>query len=267
MDEARDPARGAVEFAQESPGLEGGDALPDGRPHLRGGSVGVGLPTDGKAVSSSSSSPSPGDGPCRLHALVALVRPAVEAGLGESAEDVALACSPHETPLRATTNCACVPCFLCLLKGWPAAIRLKWTEVSRPGSGTPSSTRPVLLRERGGEGGQELDGLGHVAVDGGGADPEGGSELGTGPAVAEAGDAVSRPGQMRLMIQQMIAGLGMTRTANTLVVGYRAGREPCPEGSWPTGRCPANARVPLQRPAWPVARAVPAARGADARAA
>jgi hypothetical protein len=37
----------------------------------------------------------------------------------------------------------------------------------------------------GGEGGQELDGLGDVPVDGGGADPEAGRELGIGLAVAE----------------------------------------------------------------------------------
>lgn len=87
-------------------------------------------------------------------------------------------------------TCTFMPCFLCLpeKKGRSAAIR-------SIGRSVPSRIRYAFIDaacncfgERGGEGGQEFDGLGDVPVDSGGADPETGCELGVGLAVAEVGE-------------------------------------------------------------------------------
>jgi hypothetical protein len=77
------------ELAQEPPGLEGGHGLFDQCADLRAGPV-DGLLTDGKAVSSAAVGEADG-ADC---ALIALVRPAVDAGLGESVDDAVLACGP-----------------------------------------------------------------------------------------------------------------------------------------------------------------------------
>lgn len=89
LDEARDPGRRAAEFAEEPPGLEGGDGLLDQCPDLRMGPV-DGLLTSGKAVPSAAVR----ETDRAACALVALVRPAVDAGLGEGVDDAVLACGP-----------------------------------------------------------------------------------------------------------------------------------------------------------------------------
>jgi hypothetical protein len=93
LNEARDSGGRAAELAQKPPGLEGGDGLFDQCPHLRVGSV-DGLLTDGKAVPSAAVRET--DRTAR--ALVALVRPAVDAGLGRAS---IMPCSRAVRPHRA----------------------------------------------------------------------------------------------------------------------------------------------------------------------
>ena len=81
LDEARDPSRRAAEFAEEAPGLEGGDGLLDQCTDLRVGPV-DGLLAGGEAVPSAAVR----ETNCAACALVALVRPAGEACLGESVD-------------------------------------------------------------------------------------------------------------------------------------------------------------------------------------
>lgn len=82
LDEAGDPGGRASQFAEESPGLEGGDGLLDEGPDLRVGPVhrllacGEGLP------------PSPArDADRAAGTSVSLVGPARDTGLGEGADD------------------------------------------------------------------------------------------------------------------------------------------------------------------------------------
>jgi len=89
LGEARDAGGGAAELAQEPPGLEGGDGLFDRCPRLRVAPV-DGLLTGGRAVPSAAVR----EADHAARALVALVRPVVDAGLGESVDDAVLACGP-----------------------------------------------------------------------------------------------------------------------------------------------------------------------------
>lgn len=87
LDEARDASRRALEFMEESPGLERGDGLFDQRPALHVGPV-EGLLAFGKAVPSAVV----GEADRAACALVTLFRPAVDAGLGEDVDNAVLAC-------------------------------------------------------------------------------------------------------------------------------------------------------------------------------
>jgi hypothetical protein len=89
LDEARDPGRRAAELTKESPGLEGGNDLLNQGPDLRVGPV-DGLLADGQFVPPATV----GRADCAACALVALVRPAGDAGLGESVDDAVLAGGP-----------------------------------------------------------------------------------------------------------------------------------------------------------------------------
>src|SRR5687768_6492052 len=89
LDEARDSGRRTLEFAQETPGLEGGDGLFDQCPHLRMGPIDS-LLAGGKTVPSAAVR----EADRAARALVALVRPAGDAGRGEGVDDAVLACGP-----------------------------------------------------------------------------------------------------------------------------------------------------------------------------
>src|SRR5690348_15189601 len=89
LDEAGDSGRRAAEPAEEPPGLEGGVGLFDLGPDPCVGSV-DGLLTDGEAVPPAAVR----EADRAACALVALVRPAVDAGLGESVDDAVLAGRP-----------------------------------------------------------------------------------------------------------------------------------------------------------------------------
>jgi hypothetical protein len=78
LDEAGDPGRRAAEFAEEPPGLEGCDGLFDQCADLRVGSI-DGLLAVGQVVPSAAVRATD----CAACTLVALVRPAGDAGLGE----------------------------------------------------------------------------------------------------------------------------------------------------------------------------------------
>lgn len=86
LGEAGDLGCRAAELAEDPPGLEGGDGLFDLGPDLCVGSV-DGLVIGGEAV------PPAGvrEADRAACALVALVRPAGDAGLGESVDDALLA--------------------------------------------------------------------------------------------------------------------------------------------------------------------------------
>src|ERR1044072_3844503 len=90
LDEAGDPGCRAAESAEESPGLEGGDGLFD-----QGGDLGLrpvdGLLASGQLVPSAAVGVTDG----AAGALVALVRPAVDADLGQGVDDAVLVCGPH----------------------------------------------------------------------------------------------------------------------------------------------------------------------------
>jgi hypothetical protein len=86
LDEAGDSGRRAAEPAEDPPGLEGGDGLFDQGPDLCVGSV-DGLLTGGEAVPPAAA----GETDRAARALVALVRPAGDAGFGESVDDAVLA--------------------------------------------------------------------------------------------------------------------------------------------------------------------------------
>ena len=75
----------------------------------------------------------------------------------------------------------------------PGGAHSRSAEACHPESDTPSSTRPVRLRRAWGKSGQDLDGLGDVPVDSGGADPETGHELGIELTVAEVGEGKQGP--------------------------------------------------------------------------
>ena len=89
LDEAGDSGRRAAEPAEDPPGLEGGDGLFDQGPDLCVGSV-DGLLPDGEAVPPVAV----WEADRAACALVALVRPAGDAGLGGSVDDAVLAGRP-----------------------------------------------------------------------------------------------------------------------------------------------------------------------------
>ena len=82
LDEARDPSGRATELAEESPGLEGGDGLLDAGTNPRVGPVDC-LLTCGERLPPASV----GNTDRASGTLIALVRPAVGACLGERVDD------------------------------------------------------------------------------------------------------------------------------------------------------------------------------------
>lgn len=121
LDEARDPGGRAAKLAEESPGLEGGDGLLDEGTDPRVGPVDC-LLTCGERLPPASV----GNTDRVSGTLIALVRPAVGASLGERGVDAVLAgrtdivdspgpCrrGPQQATESSAMTCTFLPCFLC----------------------------------------------------------------------------------------------------------------------------------------------------------
>lgn len=198
LDEAGDPGGRAPEFAQEPPGLEGGDGLLDKGPDLRVGPVGC-LLARGEGLP-----PAPvGDPDRSAGTAVSLVRPAARASAGQGVDDAVLAGradvvdgpgqgrrGPQQPAEGIGQDLHVHPVPLVL----PRVVGpVGGDPVDRQQGAVEDHERfqrrgPCGFGEGGREGGQERDGLGDVPVRGGRSDAEPGRELGIRVAVAEVGE-------------------------------------------------------------------------------
>jgi hypothetical protein len=157
-DEACDASGRAPQFAEESPGLEGGDGLLDQGPDLGMRPV-DGLLTSGKCLPTSPVR----DAACAPGASVSLVGPALDAGVREGADDAVVGGRPgrrgrhRAEPARPTAagrkdgpgpaRSSRVSCVCRSRRGGPRRCG-RWAAACRPGARMPSSM-PYGLPPRG----------------------------------------------------------------------------------------------------------------------